>query len=42
MKHHNQVKKVLEFRQSHGPNDLGFRKPGSMNQRKTGRFNGKR
>lgn len=42
MKHHSKVKKALEFRQSHTPNDRGFRKPGSMNKRKTGFFNGKR
>jgi predicted molibdopterin-dependent oxidoreductase YjgC len=35
-KHHNKIAKSLEIRQSNVPNKPGYKKPGSMNKKKTG------
>ena len=35
-KHHNKVKAALEIRIKNTPNKPGYKKPGSMNPRKTG------
>lgn len=40
-KHHDKVAKALEFRQKNHLDKPGFKKPGSMNPRKTGFFTGK-
>ena len=35
-KHHDKIAKSLEIRQSNTPNKPGYKKPGSMNKKKTG------
>lgn len=35
-KHHDKIAKALEIRQSNTPKGDGFKKPGSMNKKKTG------
>lgn len=35
-KHHDKIKKALEQRIAGTPNGAGFKKPGSMNKKKTG------
>ena len=35
-KHHDKIKKALEQRIASTPNGAGFKKPGSMNKKKTG------
>lgn len=35
-KHHDKIAKALEIRQAHMPKGNGFKKPGSMNKKKTG------
>jgi hypothetical protein len=35
-KHHDKIKKALEQRQAATPNGAGWKKPGSMNKKKTG------
>ena len=35
-KHHDKVKRALEKRIAATPNKPGFKKPGSMNKKKTG------
>lgn len=35
-KHYDKIKKALEQRQAATPNGAGFKKPGSMNKKKTG------
>ena len=35
-KHHDKIKKALEQRIAATPNGAGFKKPGSMNKKKTG------
>ena len=40
-KHHDKIAKALEQRQAATPNGAGYKKPGSMNKKKTG-FRGHR
>lgn len=35
-KHHDKIKRALEQRIAATPNGAGFKKPGSMNKKKTG------
>lgn len=35
-KHHDKIKKALEQRQAATPNGPAYKKPGSMNKKKTG------
>jgi len=35
-KHHDKIKKALEQRIAATPNGAGYKKPGSMNKKKTG------
>jgi hypothetical protein len=35
-KHHDKIAKALEQRQAATPNGSGYKKPGSMNKKKTG------
>jgi hypothetical protein len=35
-KHHDKIVKALEQRQASTPNGAGYKKPGSMNKKKTG------
>jgi hypothetical protein len=35
-KHNDKIKKALEQRQAATPNGAGYKKPGSMNKKKTG------
>ena len=36
-KHHDKVARALEIRIKNAPSDRGFKKPGSMNPKKTGK-----